>query len=143
MLMDFLNKLFEPATLEQHNNHQLAAAALLVEVAMADGEFSPRELNSLKHAIAKRFNLSQEEVSQLIEKAREMHADAVSQFEFTRAINAEYSQQQKFELVRNMWEIAYADGNLDKYEEYTIRKLAELLYLPHSEFIRAKMMERN
>ena len=47
------------------------------------------------------------------------------------------------ELIKNMWEVAYADGNLDRYEEHLIRRVAELLYVSHSDFIKTKLAVKN
>ena len=142
MITELLNKLFDAPAIESKPCHQLAAIALLVEVGMADGHLDKVEEASLSRAIARTFNLTPDAISAMITRARAAHSDAVSHFEFTRVINAEFNAEQKFELVLAMWQLAYADGNLDRYEEHTIRKLAELLYLPHSEFIRAKLLAR-
>ena len=62
-----------------------------------------------------------------------------SLFDFTRVINDHYSASQKLELIESMWRVAYADGRLDKYEESLIRQVAELTYVSHSDYIRAKL----
>ncbi|AFV00833.1 TerB family tellurite resistance protein [Simiduia agarivorans] len=142
MIVDLLKQLFDTPAIEAKPCHQLAAIALLVEVGMADGHLDEAETASLCRAIERTFGLSPAETKAMIERARQAQSDAVSHFEFTRVINAEFEPEQKFELVLAMWQLAYADGNLDRYEEHTIRKLAELMYLPHSEFIRAKVLAR-
>lgn len=143
MIADLLKRLFDAPAVESKPCHQLSAIALLVEVAMADGHLDESETASLSQAIERTFGLGQAAAEAMIERARLAQADAVSHFEFTRVINAEFDPAQKFELVLAMWQLAYADGNLDRYEEHTIRKIAELLYLPHSEFIRAKLQARD
>ena len=55
-----------------------------------------------------------------------------------RLINRHFSQEEKNHIVELLWEVAYADGELDKYEEHLVRKLADLIYVPHRSFIRAK-----
>lgn len=125
--------------LSQHQK-QLAIAALLVEVAMADHQVSDAELSRLSIGLAHKFSLTQDEVDALISNARNETNHATSLHQFTQLINQECTATEKFALVKAMWEMAYADGELHKYEDYTIRKVADLIYLSHSDFIRAKAM---
>ena len=45
----------------------------------------------------------------------------------------------KVRVVEMMWQLVYADGDKDRYEEHLIRQVAELLYLSHAEFIQARL----
>ncbi|PUA29762.1 MAG: hypothetical protein B0W54_04120 [Cellvibrio sp. 79] len=117
---------------------QLAVAALLIEVAMADHQFSDQELESLSLSLKSKYSLTPDEISELITLAKSESNHATSLHQFTQIINQHCDGTEKFNLVKAMWEMAFADGNLDKYEDYLIRKVADLIYLPHSEFIRAK-----
>jgi uncharacterized tellurite resistance protein B-like protein len=117
---------------------QLAVAALLVEIAMADHQFSEIEANKLQQLLTKKFSLTPNEIAELIDLAKSESNHATSLHQFTQIVNSQCSQDDKFRLIKAMWEIAYADGDLDKYEDYMIRKVADLIYVPHSEFIRAK-----
>lgn len=119
---------------------QLATAALLVEVAVADHVFDATEFASLLNLLERKFSLSHEHVVELAELARSNSIDATSLHQFTRLINSDCTAEEKFELIKSMWEIAYSDKKIDKYEEYVIRKVAELIYVSHSDFIRAKSM---
>ncbi len=122
---------------------QLAFAALLVEVALADQDFSRSERDKLIDSLRIRFQLSQAAVELLIDNAQHQSSDAVSLHQFTQLINESCSPEEKFELIKAMWETAYADGQLDKYEDYTIRKVADLIYVSHADFIRAKSQVKN
>ncbi len=122
-----------------HNQRHLATAALLIEVASADSEFDSRELEALKAVLARKFELNAQQLQELTELAESEHQDATSLYQFTQLINQDCTPEEKYQLLSAMWEIAYADGNLDKYEEHLIRKVAELIYVPHHEFIRAKL----
>lgn len=122
---------------------QLAFAALLVEVALADQDFSASERSKLIESLSKRFTLPRKTVELLIENAQQESSDAVSVHQFTQLINESCSPQEKFELIKTMWETAYADGILNKYEDYTIRKVADLIYVSHADFIRAKSLVKN
>lgn len=121
-----------------HHQKQLAIAALLVEIAMADHHFSAIEASKLQHLLTQKFSLTPQEITELIDLAKSESDHATSLHQFTKIVNTQCAQNDKFRLIKAMWEMAYADGNLDKYEDYMIRKVADLIYIPHSEFIRAK-----
>ncbi|ACR13648.1 TerB family tellurite resistance protein [Teredinibacter turnerae] len=127
-------------TNEQRRN--LACAALLLEVAIVDQKLDRSELNTLKRVLTQSFNLSNEQCEKLITLAESQQADATSTYQFTQLVNEFCTDEEKYLLIRGMWSIAYADGSLDKYEEYIIRKVAELIYVSHSQFIRAKLEVR-
>ena len=129
-------------TLSTHQK-QLAVAALLVEVAMADHQFSEVELRNLSAILERKFSLSNDELTELINLAKTETDHATSLHQFTQLINLHCKTEEKFNLMKAMWEMAYADGDLDKYEDYIIRKVADLIYVPHSEFIRAKSLTKS
>lgn len=122
-----------------HDQCQLATAALLIEVASADRDFDPQELETLKSVLARKFKLDATQLQELTDLAESEQENATSLYQFTQLINQDCKPDEKYHLLRAMWEVAYADGNLDKYEEHLIRKVAELIYVPHNEFIRAKL----
>ncbi len=117
---------------------QLSSAALMVEVIHVDDEVSEQEENKIRQLIQQRFQLNETEIEDLIELAHNEKHEATDYFSFTSLLNEHYSQQQKINLVEDLWQLAYADGNLDKYEEHLIRRLSELLHVPHQDFIRTK-----
>lgn len=117
----------------------LAAAALLVEVSYADHDIAEPEKQALMKSLERHFHIEPQLVEQIMKLAEDEVRDAHCSFEFTRLINAYFEAEQKFLLVQSMWSVAYADGKLDRFEEAMIRKLADLLYVPHSDFIRAKL----
>lgn len=131
-----------PAQATNFSHKQLAFAALLVEVARADHHFSDDELAHLPCLLKKGFQLTDEQIGELLELARTQSAEATSLQQFTRWIHRECSAGEKLNLLVAMWEVAYIDGELDKYEEYVIRKVADLIYVPHSDFLRAKQKAR-
>ncbi len=122
---------------------QLASAALMIEVASIDQEFDPKELQALVKILAAQFQLHGDTLEQLVELARQQSREASALYEFTRVVNDQLSTREKIQLLANMWQIAYADGRLDKYEEYIIRKTAELIHVAHGDFIRAKHFARD
>lgn len=123
---------------ETHIMH-LASAALLLEVSLADFNIQGEELESIANSLTKRFNFSISEAESLIEMARSEQDKHVSIHPFVKVINDGCSADEKKLLLEDLWRVAYADDNLDKYEEYQLRKIADLLYIPHSVFIQTKL----
>lgn len=122
---------------------ELAAAALLCEVMRADHRFDDAEIASLRDTLHTRFRLSEPAVEDLIQLALKEAENSVGHYQFVSLLNDHYSQQERYTLVVSMWCLAYADGELDPLEEHRIRRIAELLYLSHSDFIRAKLQVIN
>ena len=122
---------------EQHTT-QLAAAILLIEVSRADFEISQDEQKIISETLIKQFSLSKNEAAKVLQYALDEHDEYTSSHEFIRLINEELDMAARLDLLKGLWAVAYADGVLDKYEEYHIRKIADWLYLSHSDFIRVK-----
>ncbi len=116
-----------------------ACIALLLETSMADEILDDVEIEALKNTLVKDFEIHQTEVDELISLAKDNIADSTSLYEFTRDINDNFNAEQRVRLIESMWKIAYADGNIDKYEEHIIRKVSNLIYVAHSDFIKAKI----
>ena len=117
---------------------QLATATLLLEVVCADFEVQQSEMDKLQDLLIRQFQLGSEELDQLLAEAKLEADHMVSLQHITRQLNEQFSEQEKTRVIEMMWEIVFADGNLDHYEEHLIRQVAELLYLPHSAFIKAR-----
>jgi len=117
---------------------RLAVTVLLFEVAESDFQQQPEEKEALLQAVQRYFDLGQEQAEALLSMAESEHADSTDYYEFTRLINQHYTAEQKNQLVETLWQIAFADQSLHRYEEHVIRRLSELLYVPHSVFIAAK-----
>lgn len=117
---------------------QLAAAVLLLEVAEADFQQQQVEHDRIVDALSSAFALHQSEVDELLVLARRTHEEVVSLHAFIRLLNEQLSYDEKFCLLKQMWRVAYADGRIDKYEEHIVRRIADWLYIPHRDFIRAK-----
>lgn len=115
-----------------------AAAALLVEVAMADHQLSEAEEAALPGLLRQYANLTTEEAIELIQLAHDDVENAVALHEFTRHLNEHFSLQEKLDLITVLWRMAYADQDIDKYEEHIIRRIADLLHLRHSEYMQCK-----
>jgi uncharacterized tellurite resistance protein B-like protein len=118
---------------------QIATAALLIETARADFKIEDQELSQIAASLKAKFELSTGEVDELMEMAQQKAKQATSFYEFTSLINKGFSFEQKLKVIELMWQVAYADDHLQKYEEALIRKISDLLYIPHSDFIAAKL----
>ena len=117
----------------------LAAAALLIEVMIIDGNLDDQELQSISHTLCEILDLSEAQVEELILLSREEVAEATSLYQFTKEINANFDLEGKMALLTSMWRVAFADGYLDKHEEGIIRRVADLLHIRHNEYIRCKL----
>lgn len=122
---------------------QLATAALLIEVATIDRQLDDVELQSLGKTLNSQFSLNQQELDELISSARNASQEASSLYEFTQLINRHCLDDDKYTLVYGLWCVAYADSVLDKHEEHIIRRIADLIHVRHSDFIKAKIQARD
>ena len=141
--MNFFKKIFkteesEKPTLDDKTSTK-ACIALLLETSMADEVLDESELQALKNTLQKDFLIDEDEIDELINLAKENVQDSTSLYEFTRDINDNFDATERVKLIESMWKIAYADGNIDKYEEHIIRKVSNLIYVAHSDFINAKL----
>ncbi|MGF1717629.1 TerB family tellurite resistance protein [Photobacterium chitinilyticum] len=116
----------------------LAMASLLCEVANADHEIDPREESAKAHLLVNLLDIDERHANSLLDKARQQSSQSVSLYEFTTKLRT-LMPEQRYQLIEAMWQIAYADKIIDPQEEAVIRQVAELIYVDHSEFIRAKL----
>jgi uncharacterized tellurite resistance protein B-like protein len=115
-----------------------AAAALLLEMAHMDNTMTPVEQTAIFNAVRESFELSPEQTEELIACAHEEREEATDYHQFTSLITANFDAAQRANLIERLWAVAYADQVLCKHEEYLVRKVANLLHVPHSTFIAAK-----
>ena len=117
----------------------LAAATLLLEVAWADQNISEEEIGLISRQLRRQFGLSEDDIAAVIAESRAKQEESVGVYSYTRTINEAWEEPQKFELVVALWRLALSDDQLHRYEEHSIRRIAELLYLSHTRFIEAKL----
>jgi len=146
-LKDLFDALTAPAAGAKpaHAEHtlQLATAVLLVEVMRADADMSAAERAAVLAALAAKFALAADEIARLIELADRTARQATDLFGFTTRINESFSMEQKIVMVEHMWRVAYADGVLSAHENHLMRKVGDLLYVPHGAYVSAKMRARD
>ena len=116
-----------------------ACSALLIEVAYADKVFDESEINSLKESLKETYDIDEEIINELISDAKKTVDESTSLYEYTRVVNDEFDYSDKLELLSRIWKLAFADGNLDKYEDHLIRKISDLIHISHSDFIKIKL----
>ncbi len=124
---------------EQGRNPQLAVAQLMLEIARADLSITHSEMQVIRAHLSQAYGLSETQLDALIENAETKVEQAVSLHDTVSTVNAQLSADDKSGLIRALWRVAYADQRLDAYEEALLRRLADLLYVPHDIFIREKL----
>ena len=143
-MISALKALFEvpPQETAEELQHRLAltAAALLIETARADFVEDETEQAALEDLLVSSLGVARNAVHELVKTAAAQVEEATSLYDYTRVINDHFSALHKLRLIDAMWAVAYADGNIDKYEEHLIRQVAELTYVPHQDYIRAKLI---
>ena len=115
-----------------------ACSALLIEVAYADKVFDESEINSLRESLKETYDIDEQIIDELISEAKKTVDESTSLYEYTRVVNDEFNYSDKLELLSRIWKLAFADGNLDKYEDHLIRKISDLIHISHSDFIKIK-----
>jgi uncharacterized tellurite resistance protein B-like protein len=117
----------------------LAACALLLEIASADGEFSDEEMNIILSILENDYALSGDEATEVIKAAQAERGKSIDLWQFTNIINQNYSEEDKIRVMETVWKVIYADGRLDGHEDYLVHNLARLLRLTHTQMIDAKL----
>lgn len=124
---------------QQHDPLRLATAAVLLEIGYADGTLTPDENVDLVVYLKRAFVLGDEDARDLVAAAEEIRHRTIDHFAMTNYIRQHATLEERVDIVRTMWRIVYADGKLTDYENYLVRKLADLLGLEHHVMIEAKV----
>lgn len=122
---------------------ELAASALLMMLATADNHFDERECATIRELIQQHYHFDDVSIEEFESTARALADDSTSLYEFTQLINQEFDYPTKVDIVEHIWKVAYADAVIDKYEEYLIRRVCDLLHLPYSDFIQTRNRVRD
>jgi len=117
---------------------EFSAAVLMFEISRADSSIGDEEREVIDNALVSHFHLSEPEAKELVSLAEKEVDHVVSLHDFTRSINDSLSREDRVRIVELLWKVAFADAVLDKYEEYFVRKIADLLYVSHKDYIQAK-----
>lgn len=117
----------------------LAVAQLLIEIARADLRVQDGELGVVREHLMQAYGLSEGQLDGLLTQAARAVDASTSLYETVQQLNRRFGPEQKAGLIRALWQVAYADQRLDAYEEALLRRMADLLYVPHEVFIREKL----
>lgn len=123
-----------------------AVTGLLLEMAftdfgdgVADDARRDTKTRATRRLVSERFQLPDSSAAALVEGLSRPENRYTSYFEPVALINKYFSAQQKVDLIRQLWQVAFADGEADPYEDHYVRKIAELIYVSHTDFIGAKL----
>jgi len=117
---------------------KLATAALMIEIMKQDGKTKNEEVDVVKKSLQTKFELTASEIDELFSLATEEARQSVDLYQFTSLIHQNFTQEKKVKIIEYLWTVAYADTHLDSHEEYLIRRISDLLYVPHQDFIKTK-----
>lgn len=146
-MIDFLKKVFGaeersyPAGGGDIGTHdvRLAVCALFLEMASIDEEFSEEERELVLNMMKEEFDLSEKYINELVEAAEEQRRSTLDLWKFTDMINRNFNVEEKIRVVELLWQIVYADGKLNKHEDYLVHKISRLFNLKHSQLIESKL----
>ena len=146
-MLQRIRNLLKDATVSGHRgtqlpDEQLAVCAILLEVAYADQEFAPEEFRVITGQMKSYFNLENDAVEKLIALAEQERKAATDLWPFTRKIAREYTPDQKEALLTIVWQVIFADGKLDPYEDQLARRFQSMLSVNHSVLMAAKAKAR-
>ena len=121
-----------------------AAAGLLVEAAMLDGHFHDAERQRIESLLTDRFNVEPNKVSALIQAAEATAVERVELHTITKTVRDHFDDQERIAMIEMLWEVVYADGELDDFESNMMRRVCGLLYVTDREsgYARKRAMKR-
>lgn len=150
-MLEYLRKLFSDdqtsviqnvsgsSSNQKNKKVEVAACALFIEIAKADGEFTKDERNFIISEMKSTFNLDDDYVNDLMMLAEERVKESVSLYEFTGVINTSFTHEEKIELIESLWKLIYKDEKLNQYEDHLIKRIAATINIEHKEIINAKL----
>ena len=124
---------------EREHRLQLATAVLMIEIMHADSGAADTEQKLVTQLLQERFELTPVEVAQLLDLAQQAQHDAHDLHTFTSRLHAAFELPEKQRIMEMFWQVAYADGQLNDHEHHLMRKLGDLLHIPHAAFIGTKL----
>ena len=142
--MKLFKNLFKTKEIEEESKDssiQKSICSLMIEVAYADNQLDESELKVMANSLSK-LDIEEEEIQEIVDATLAKSKESISFYEHTRILNDQLDYDQKKEVLNSVWEIAFADGEMDKHEEHLIRRIADLLYLNHKDFINAKLNQK-
>lgn len=145
-IKEFFQQFIEPGTRQTEADRgkalQIATAALLLEMMRMDEHIAVEERHSIIATLRQQFNLDSEQLTTLLDLAEQEARQATGYYQFTSLINKTCTADQKICIIENLWQVAMADAHLDAHELHLMRKIADLLYVGHADFVAAKQRAR-
>ncbi len=146
-MLDIVKRFFtkvaedDSSAIDQKTGHdsRVATCALFVEIARIDEKFTQAETEKILAIIEEKYGLSPEHADALMAQAEKELEGSIDLWKFTSLINANYSIEEKIEIIETLWQIVFVDGKMDRYEHYLMNKLKTLLRLSHDQLIDAKL----
>jgi uncharacterized tellurite resistance protein B-like protein len=142
-LKSFLRDLGQTGTEHRfgEDDYRVAAVALLVHVADADGVTDAAECRRLKALVKDQFGLDANAAAALIREAQQSEREAVDFYHFTHVLKRSLDEEGRQKIIEMMWDIAFADGVVDEIEDNTVWRIAELLGVSNRDrvFLRQKV----
>ena len=141
--MKLFKNLFKTKEIEEESKDssiQKSICSLMIEVAYADNQLDESELKVMANSLSK-LDIEEEEIQEIVDAILQSLKNQFL-YEHTRILNDQLDYDQKKEVLNSVWAIAFADGEMDKHEEHLIRRIADLLYLNHKDFINAKLNQK-
>lgn len=142
-MLDSLKKFFgefgtQPTSRFEDSDYRLAAAALLVHVMGVDGAASEAERGALRGVLKSRFALDDTAIDELIDAATTADREAIDLYQFTRRLNRSLDEEGRLHMVEMMWQLVYADGRVNEFEDNLIWRAADLLGISARDRIRLR-----
>ncbi len=145
-IQEFFNQFIESGTRQAstHSEHalQIATAALLLEMMRMDDQIKDEERATIAQTLGTQFRLDDAQIATLMSLAEQEARQANDYYQFTSLINKRCTLEQKIQIIENLWKVAMADSHLDAHELHLMRKLADLLYIGHADYVAAKQRAR-
>ncbi len=145
-IQEFFGQFIEPGIRQNEagSEHalQVATAALLLEMMRMDDHIADAERVAISTVLRKQFSIDADQFDKLLALAEQEAHQAHDYYQFTALINKTCDAAQKIRIVENLWHVAMADGHLDAHELHLMRKIADLLYVGHADYVAAKQRAR-
>jgi len=123
----------------KENRQDISIAILLLEIADVDGHFDENEKEMILETLRYRFEVNEEQAKQLLAEAVELRQSSNDLWEFTNYLNENLKEDERFEILEEIWRVILADGKIDAHETSLVRRFTDLLHLSHDDMIEAKL----
>jgi uncharacterized tellurite resistance protein B-like protein len=146
-MIDLIKRFFDKSAVDSdgasskatEHDVRVATCALLVEMARIDEKFTDAELETILGVLKEKYGLLPDHAGALLSEADKELEESVDLWQFARLINENYTAAEKITIIETLWQIVFVDGRMDKYENYLMHKLSNLLRLSHQQLMEAKL----